>query len=48
MPPKKNEKPEDATPEEVEVPDVPKSGYGKFEYVNQTLYIGEWKLNDAG
>ena len=23
---------------------MPKSGYGKFEYVNQTLYVGEWKL----
>jgi hypothetical protein len=27
---------------------VPKSGYGKFEYVNQTLYIGEWALNEQG
>lgn len=23
---------------------MPKNGYGKFEYVNQTLYVGEWKL----
>ena len=26
---------------------MPKSGFGKFEYVNQTLYIGEWKLLEA-
>jgi hypothetical protein len=29
-----------------EVPEVPRSGFGKFEYVNQTLYVGEWKLTD--
>ena len=27
---------------------MPKSGFGKFEYVDQTLYIGEWKLQDDG
>ena len=25
-------------------PEVPQSGFGKFEYINQTLYVGEWKL----
>ena len=48
MPPKKVEKVEEVTPDAAEVPDVPKSGFGKFEYVNQTLYIGEWKLLDDG
>ena len=38
---------EEAAPEEA-VPEVPKSGFGKFEYVNQTMYIGEWKLMEDG
>ena len=25
-------------------PEVPQRGFGKFEYINQTLYVGEWKL----
>lgn len=25
---------------------MPKSGYGKFEYVDHTLYVGEWKLQE--
>jgi hypothetical protein len=25
-----------------------KTGFGKFEYVDQTLYIGEWKLSEDG
>ena len=28
------------------MPEAPKSGFGKFEYVNQTLYVGEWKLHE--
>ena len=44
MPPKKEETP--VQPPAEEVPDVPREGYGKFEYVNQTLYVGEWKLLD--
>lgn len=35
-------------PEEDAAPEIPRSGYGKFEYVNLTLYIGEWKLMDDG
>ena len=31
-----------------EAPEVPKEGFGKFEYKNLTLYIGNWKLNDEG
>ena len=30
------------------MPEVPKTGYGKFEYVDQTLFIGEWRLTDDG
>ena len=37
------------TPENMEgQPETPKTGFGKFEYVNQTLYIGEWCLNESG
>lgn len=25
-------------------PEQPQNGFGKFEYINQTLYIGEWKI----
>lgn len=28
-----------------DVPETPKNGFGKFEYVNQTLYVGEWQLH---
>ena len=24
--------------------DLPQSGYGRFEYINGTLYVGNWKL----
>ena len=24
------------------------TGYGKFEYVDQTLYVGEWKMASDG
>ena len=27
-----------------EVKEVPQSGYGRFEYINGTLYVGNWKL----
>ena len=29
---------------EESVPEVPQTGYGKFEYINQTVYVGEWQL----
>lgn len=29
---------------EEQEPDVPQNGFGKFEYINQTMYIGEWKI----
>jgi len=35
-----------ATAEEVKE-EVPQFGFGKFEYVNQTLYVGNWKLLDG-
>ena len=27
---------------------MPKEGFGKFEYKNLTLYVGEWRLTDEG
>ena len=51
MPPKPKAPAADTegTPENMEgKPETPKTGYGKFEYVNQTLYIGEWCLNENG
>ena len=24
---------------------MPQNGFGKFEYINQTMYIGEWKIS---
>ena len=30
---------------EEQEPDVPQNGFGKFEYINQTMYCGEWRLN---
>ena len=52
MPPKKAaapEKKEEAPPatdpkEEEEQEAKPEFGNGKFEYINQTTYVGEWKL----
>ena len=51
MPPKKAAPVVDAEPTpdmDGEHLETPKTGYGKFEYVNQTLYIGEWCLNESG
>ena len=31
---------------ENEEPDLPQNGFGKFEYINQTMYVGEWKLHN--
>lgn len=33
---------------EVITPPVPQKGSGTFEYVNQTLYQGEWRLLEDG
>ena len=27
--------------------EVPQSGFGRFEYINGTLYIGNWKLHNG-
>lgn len=40
--------PVEEPPEEEAAPEIPKSGFGKFEYIDQTLYVGEWKLMDDG
>jgi len=34
----------EAAPEAEEIKEVPQSGHGKFEYINQTIYEGAWKL----
>jgi len=26
-------------------PQGPQKGFGRFEYINQTMYIGEWKIH---
>lgn len=40
--------PVEEPPHEEAAPEIPKSGFGKFEYIDQTLYVGEWKLMDDG
>ena len=36
------------TPVEAETPkEVPQSGFGRFEYINGTLYVGNWKLHNG-
>jgi hypothetical protein len=27
--------------------EVPQSGYGRFEYINGTMYLGNWKLHNG-
>lgn len=29
------------------VKEVPQSGYGRFEYINGTLYVGNWKMHNG-
>ena len=43
--PKEEAPPAQATPEVEEVQEnKPEFGTGKFEYINQTIYMGDWKL----
>jgi hypothetical protein len=37
----------EAAPEADKVKDVPQAGFGKFEYINQTIYVGNWKLHEG-
>ena len=43
-PVKGGQKTADAAPEAEEVKEVQQPGFGKFEYMNQTIYEGNWKL----
>lgn len=37
-----------AAPVETEVTkEVPQSGYGRFEYINGTIFAGNWKLHNG-
>ena len=33
--------------EKEEAKEVPQSGFGRFEYINGTLYAGNWKLHNG-
>jgi hypothetical protein len=34
-------------PPEPDAKEVPQSGFGRFEYINGTLYVGNWKLHQG-
>ena len=40
----KDAQPAAAAEAEEQEPEVPQEGFGKFEYINQTMYMGQWKL----
>ena len=37
----------EVTQEKEEIKEVPQSGIGRFEYINGTMYQGNWKLSNG-
>jgi hypothetical protein len=40
----KGGKPEAVVVEEEKKPELPQTGFGKFEYINDSVYVGNWKM----
>jgi hypothetical protein len=47
MPPKVQAPPVVETIPEEKVPEVPQFGFGKFEYKDQTCYVGNWRFHEG-